>query len=129
MHHARDAQGTQSRNYSANENRYPRNTRTQKNIKRRIDRRVRQASTSFCLHLGAMAVEIGKSSAVNLSPPDEVENGKPDERGRSDGQSTFGELDFNEYTQGGLGRHLGVFSTIFLMFVSFAFSSLVESAN
>ncbi|BCS28762.1 uncharacterized protein APUU_70332A [Aspergillus puulaauensis] len=62
-----------------------------------------------------MAVEIGKSSAVNLSPPDEVENGKSDERGRSDGQSTFGELDFNEYTQGGLGRHLGVFSTIFLI--------------
>jgi hypothetical protein len=28
-----------------------------------------------------------------------------------------GELNFDEYTQGGLGRHLGVFSTIFLMSV------------
>lgn len=26
-----------------------------------------------------------------------------------------GGLDFDEYTRGGLGRHLGVFSTIFLM--------------
>lgn len=26
-----------------------------------------------------------------------------------------GELDFEEYTRGGMGRHLGTFSTIFLM--------------
>jgi len=26
-----------------------------------------------------------------------------------------GELDFDESTRGGLGRHLGIFSTIFLM--------------
>ena len=26
-----------------------------------------------------------------------------------------GSLDFDEYTRGGLGRHLGIFSTIFLM--------------
>lgn len=72
-------------------------------------------------------VEIGKSSAVNLSPPEEVDNGKTEGR-QNEGQSTFGELDFSEYTQGGLGRHLGVFSTIFLMFVcSFPFA--FESTN
>lgn len=72
-------------------------------------------------------VEIGKSSAVNLSPPEEVDNGKTEER-QNDGQSTFGELDFSEYTQGGLGRHLGVFSTIFLMFVC-SFLLVNESTN
>ena len=29
-----------------------------------------------------------------------------------------GELNFEEYTRGGLGRHLGVFSTTFLMLAS-----------
>lgn len=61
---------------------------------------------------------------VNLSP-DEVDNGKPGER--QNGQSAFGELNFSEYTQGGLGRHLGVFSTIFLMLV--ALYPVYESAN
>lgn len=28
-----------------------------------------------------------------------------------------GELDFDESTRGGLGRHLGIWSTIFLMYV------------
>jgi hypothetical protein len=32
--------------------------------------------------------------------------------------SGVGELNFDEYTQGGLGRHLGIFSTIFLMSVA-----------
>lgn len=34
-----------------------------------------------------------------------------------DGESTAkaGELDFEEYTRGGMGRHLGTFSTTFLM--------------
>ncbi|KAL3481103.1 amino acid/polyamine transporter I [Aspergillus californicus] len=35
---------------------------------------------------------------------------------KTDGPPTgVGELNFDEYTQGGLGRHLGVFSTIFLI--------------
>lgn len=36
-------------------------------------------------------------------------------QGQTDG---VGELAFDEYTQGGLGRHLGIFSTAFLMWVT-----------
>lgn len=37
--------------------------------------------------------------------------------GNGDSTAKAGQLDFEQYTRGGLGRHLGVFSTTFLMYV------------
>lgn len=60
-----------------------------------------------------MAYEIADKIGVQVSPRAEVEN---DEVGKV--PARVGELGFEEYTQGGLGRHLGVFSTILLMFAT-----------
>jgi hypothetical protein len=60
-----------------------------------------------------MAYETAEKIGVQVSPRAEVEN---DEVGEA--RARFGELGFEEYTKGGLGRHLGVFSTILLMFAT-----------
>lgn len=51
-----------------------------------------------------------------MAHPDELDERKlPDEVQDSQPAVGVGELNFDEYTRGGLGRHMGVFSTIFLM--------------
>lgn len=60
-------------------------------------------------------VESKKADALPGSRDDEVQ---PDSVG-------VGELAFEEYTQGGLGRHLGLFSTTFLVYAPFALAFLL----
>ncbi|KAL4812013.1 amino acid/polyamine transporter I [Aspergillus spinulosporus] len=57
-----------------------------------------------------MAYETAEKIGVQVSPRVEPENEEVREA-----RARFGELGFEEYTQGGLGRHLGVFSTILLI--------------
>ncbi|KAL4988397.1 amino acid permease-domain-containing protein [Aspergillus falconensis] len=57
-----------------------------------------------------MACETTKGAELHVSPRLKSEND-----GLGESNARLGELGFGEYTQGGLGRHLGVFSTILLI--------------
>ncbi|KAL6234574.1 amino acid permease-domain-containing protein [Aspergillus navahoensis] len=57
-----------------------------------------------------MTYETTKGAELRVFPRSESEN---DGLGENNGR--IGELGFDEYTQGGLGRHMGVFSTILLI--------------
>lgn len=59
---------------------------------------------------------INEREAGDLPPLKEEGNSKSlTEVYHGDSTIGVGELNFEEYTRGGLGRHLGVFSTICLM--------------
>lgn len=54
--------------------------------------------------------------AEQTGPLAEIDNSTAyDDLGNGDKSAEAGELNFDEYTRGGMGRHLGTYSTIFLM--------------
>jgi hypothetical protein len=55
---------------------------------------------------------------VDRSPLNNSQSQSDTDVGNGDSTAKAGQLDFEQYTRGGLGRHLGVFSTTFLMYVS-----------
>lgn len=65
------------------------------------------------------AVEIDPSPRL-LSDGNKLQSQSDTDVANGDSTAKAGELDFEQYTRGGLGRHLGVFSTTFLMYVSSA---------
>lgn len=54
----------------------------------------------------------GEETLTSLNEPD---NPKSVNVGNGQLTAKAGELNYEEYTRGGMGRHLGTFSTIFLM--------------
>lgn len=54
----------------------------------------------------------GEETLTSLNEPD---NPKSVDVGNGELTAKAGELNYEEYTRGGMGRHLGTFSTIFLM--------------
>lgn len=56
----------------------------------------------------------GEEILTSLNEPD---NPKSVVLGNEGTTAKAGELNYEEYTRGGMGRHLGTFSTIFLMYV------------
>lgn len=56
--------------------------------------------------------------AKEVGPKVDVDVAQGDSDLQEARQENVGELEFDEYTQGGLGRHLGVLSTTFLVYVS-----------